>query len=222
MSRFWGCAVRALVLVLAPTPLVAEERWEPGEPTTARMRGEVAESRRGSSEDGVYGRFDGDFDFGAALGADLMKDTTLGAARLTLHYFSTVGVHVEYADALGRSSELGRLTAFGVDLRPLFIPRWSEDREQGPAALDLAIDSLSIGMGAFFAQPRGGDFGSTRGFELSAGLGVPLLGSASGPWLEARYLLRWPNPGRGTGERAESAVLALLSWHTLWLSGLSD
>ena len=105
-------------------------------------------------------------------------------------------------------------------LRPLFLLRWPVDAEQGPAALDLIIDSLSVGAGAFFAQPAGSDFGSARGPALSLGLGAPLIGKATGPWLEARYFLRWANPGGGDAESTDHAALLVLSWHALFFSGI--
>lgn len=212
----------AVALTTAPAPLAAQTaRWEPGEPTTSRVRGEVSESRRSSSGDGVYGRFEGDFDLGVGLGLATLGDTGLGAARTTLHYFSTAGIAATYADALGQDREFSRFASFGVSLKPLFLARWSEDYQQGPATLDLLIDSAAIGIGAFFAEPSGDDFGSTRGFELSLGLGLPFTGRASGPWLEVAYLWRWANPGSAS-EGTDHGLLAVLSWHALFLSSLTD
>ncbi|MBK7581556.1 MAG: hypothetical protein IPI67_15265 [Myxococcales bacterium] len=202
------------------TTQAADSHWEPGERTTSTLKGEVDTPGTARSGDGVYGRLDGDLDLGAGLGVDAMRDGTAGAARLSLHYFSSLGVYASYADALGRERELARSISFGVDLRPLFIPRWLQDRQQGPSGWDLTIDSLAVGVGAFYAEPPGRSFGDARGFELSAGLGVPLAGIAGGPWLEGRALLRWPNPG--AGERADGALVAVLSWHSIFFSGLSD
>ena len=213
-------SVGAALIVLVPAASAAEPtRWEPGEPTTSTVKGEVAESNR-SHGDGVYGRFEGDLDLGVGLGVATWSKQALGAARLSLHYHSTLGIYAGYADALGRRGETERFADLGVDLRPLFLLRWPVDAEQGPAALDLIIDSLSVGAGAFFAQPAGSDFGSARGPALSLGLGAPLIGKATGPWLEARYFLRWANPGGGDAESTDHAALLVLSWHALFFSGL--
>lgn len=214
MPRLWWCAA----LVLAPGPLLAQS-WEPGERATAPVRGEISEPRGGRG-DGAHGRFEGDLDLGFGLGLGTMRQDALGAARLSLHYFSTLGVYAVYADGLGQDGATRRFGSLGAELRPLFLPRWSQDLEQGPAILDLAVDSLSLGLGAFFAEPRGGDLGSARGLELSLGAGLPLFQNASGPWLEARYVYRWLDPA-GADER-DHAVLAVLSWHAVLLSSLAD
>lgn len=210
----------ALACLSALTARAEDGRWEPGERTTSRVRGEISEPGRAGG-DGVYGRFDGDLDLGFGLGIATLDDDALGAARASLHYFSTLGLYAGYADALGRDTGFERFVSFGAELRPLFIARWTEDQEQGPATLDLLVDSLALGLGAFFAEPRGGDFGTTRGLELALGAGLPLGGKASGPWLEARYVFRWANP-RGDRESADHAAWFVLSWHALFLSGLPD
>jgi hypothetical protein len=83
--------------------------------------------------DGVYGRFDGDLDFGVGLGGEVEQHATRAAVRASLHYFWTAGVYASYRDALGRDDPDAQLASVGVDLRPLFMPRWSEHWETGPA-----------------------------------------------------------------------------------------
>jgi len=196
-----------------------EPLWDPGEPTTSRVKGEIVRPRGGVG-DGVHGRFEGDLDLGLGLGVTTADGDALGAARLSLHYFSTLGVYGGYADALGRDAAARRIASFGVDLRPLFLLRWSQDAEQGPATLDLFVDSLSLGAGGFLAEPPGRAFGDARGLELSLGAGLPLAGDAAGPWLEGRYLYRWHDPGGDSS--GEHALLAVLSWHALFLSALVE
>jgi hypothetical protein len=213
----------AALLVCWALPVSAEPgTWQPGERTTATVRGEVGVRERRSDADGVYGRFDGDFDLGLGAGVEADRDAARGAARLSVHYFSMLGIVVGYSDALGDEAAIGRVLDASAELRPLFLPRWSKDLEQGPGALDLTLDSLSIGLGAFWVEPRGGTLGDVRGLELCAGFGIPLAGTSSGPWLEARGELRWPDPGRAPGAaRADAVAVGLLSWHALWLSPLA-
>ncbi|HEV8244190.1 MAG TPA: hypothetical protein VGP93_00340, partial [Polyangiaceae bacterium] len=109
---------------------------------------------------------------------------------------------------LGQDAETVRTLGFGADLRPLFVPRWSKNMEQGPAFLDLSLDSLSLSLGAFFAEPAGQDFADQRGFAASLGFGLPLTALAPGPWLEFRAGLLWPDRGD-----TRALALALLSWH---------
>ena len=196
--------------------------WEPGERTTATVEGEVGERGTSPSGDGVYGRFEGDLDLGLGAGVEADAERTRGALRASVHYFSMMGVAVSYSDALGGDAGPRRVLSLAAELRPLFIPRWNRDLEHGPALLDLAIDSISLGLGAFWAEPRVGDLGDARGLELSGGFGLPLFGTSRGPWLEARGLLRWPDPARAPGERADGALLAVLSWHELVLTPLAS
>jgi hypothetical protein len=173
-----------------------------------------------SAADGVYGRLNGDLDVGLGGGAELDRSGARAALRLDAHYFSMVGAYVGYADALRTRATTVRLLGVGMDLRPAFVPRWSENLEQGPATLDLALDSIGIGLGAFFSQERDRTFGSRVGLEATLGFGVPLFGTAGGLWLGARGLLRWPET---TGSRATGAVpvaLLTLEWHSPVQTGL--
>jgi hypothetical protein len=159
--------------------------------------------------DGVYGRLDGSLGMALGAGAELEADEPRVAVRLAGHYLWTAGAYLRYSDAFGIEGERPlRALSFGVDVRPLFLPRFALDAEQGPALLDLTLDSLSLTSGAYFAEPRGGPFGGERGFELGIGLGVPLVAEARGPWLEVRAERRF-------ADEADSAWLfsVFLSWH---------
>jgi hypothetical protein len=194
----------------------AQSAW--GEPTTSQLPGEVGERDR-SSGDGVYGRFDGDLDIGLGLGAEVDSNTARGGARASLHYFSMIGLYATYSDVLGRSDPAPeRFVATGIDMRPAFVPRWSRDLQRGPGALDLALDSISLGLGVWWAEPRDGSLGDQRGFEGSLGMGVPLFGGANGLWIEARGMLRWPDPAHAPGESPEPVFVAMLSWHDIVLA----
>ena len=152
--------------------------------------------------DGVYGRFDGDLDLGFALGAELgSAGGVTPALRASAHYFSIAGV---YASGRGHAADQSAPSLFGagVDLRPLFLPRWAKGFETGPGFFDLTLDSVSLSLGAFWAAHE------RRGFDAQLGFGLPLLASAAGPWLEARGALRYPD----SSER-EGAVTVALAWH---------
>jgi hypothetical protein len=162
----------------------------------------AAESDRGRGHvplpgyDGVYGRLDGNLAVGASAGAELDAGEARGALRLSLHYLWTAGVYARYSDAFGGADQRAERTAsFGIDLRPLFLPRFALDNEQGPALYDLTLDSLSLSAGAYFAEPRHGDFGDERGFETGVGFGVPLFRAAGGLWLEGRAERRFADRG---------------------------
>jgi len=205
-----------LIAALENAPAEPKRSWDPGNPATSRVRDEVRADDVESSSDGVYGRFDYPLDLGLHAGAEVHDGGAAGAARATLHYFSMAGIYTGYADALGGDAlEGSRVLSFGVDLRPAFVPRWSKNMEQGSGLLDLTVDSISLGVGAYFRTPRGDSFGERRGFELSLGLGVPLIGKAAGPWIGARSLFRWEE-APGGGSSASVSLLATLGWQFLF------
>jgi hypothetical protein len=174
-------------------------------------------ARAQTRDDGVYGRFHGDLELGLGLGAEI-DSPARGALRASAHYFSMAGVYFTYRDSFSDadSGDL-RVLGFGIDLRPAFIPRWARNLQQGPAFVDLFVDSIALGLGAYWAEPADGDFGAARGFEATLGAGLPLFGTAPGPWLEARGALRWADRAE-----AEPSVLVLLSWHAFVLTPLTE
>jgi hypothetical protein len=198
--------------VLASAPAEPARSWDPGNPTTSRVGGEVQADDVESGSDGVYGRFEHPFDLGIHGGAEFLEEGAAGAARATLHYYFMPGIYAGYTDAFGGDALGGsRLVSFGVDIRPAFVPRWSKNMEQGTGFLDLTVDSISLGLGCYFRTPRDGSFGERRGFELSLGFGLPLVGKAAGPWIGARSLFRWEDLG-ASGSTANLSLLATLGW----------
>lgn len=169
-------------------------------------------------EDGAYGRLDGDLDLRLSAGASIARGGPSLAASFAALYLSTAGVYVHYADALGGDGPaVRRSIAAGVLLEPLFLGRYAKDMERGPPRLDLFVDSLAIGLGAFWDAPRGGTLGSVPGFEFSLGLGLPLLPRATGLVLGVRGALRVHAPSLaappGKSLLDEGALLSLtLTW----------
>jgi hypothetical protein len=138
--------------------------------------------------DGAYGRFDGDLDLGLGVGPALalsngqMSVEVRGIAR----WYYSVGLYIAYGETLARAPDL----------------------ERGPAVFDLALDSLALGLGASLATEHGEGFGTRRALEGSLGFGMPLAGTAPGPWLEFRASTTLPKPVAG-----EAQVFLLFSWH---------
>ena len=169
-----------------------------------------------STRDGVYDRFDGDLDLGLGLGAELgSAGHAAPAIRGTAHYFSIAGVYLE-GRVRARDDSARSLFGLGVDLRPLFVPRWAKGFETGPSFADLTLDSLSLSLGAFWTERPAHALNAARGLEAGLGFGVPLFASAAGPWLETRGVLRYPDGGS-----REEALFVALSWHGFVLTPLS-
>jgi hypothetical protein len=167
-----------------------------------------AEPTPARAPDGVYDRFDGDLDLGMAVGAEFGSAGRVDPAlRASAHYFSIAGVYLSGRIKAGDGSAPSLFGA-GVDLRPLFVPRWAKGYETGPDFLDLTLDSLSLSLGAYWSERASRSPDSSTGFDAQFGFGVPLLASASGPWLEARGALRYPDAAP-----REEAVIIALAWH---------
>jgi hypothetical protein len=198
--------------LLAAAALTLCSRWAAAEPA-------VAAARLGESQhDGVYDRLDGDLDLGLGLGAEFGSAGGVAPAlRASAHYFSIAGIYVEGRMHAGEQAPPA-LFGLGVDLRPLFVPRWAKGYETGPSFRDLTLDSCSLSLGGYWtALPaHSPPFQTGRGFEAGLGFGLPLFARAAGPWLEARGVLRYPDAGA-----REEAVLFALSWHAFVLTPLS-
>jgi hypothetical protein len=192
-GRRLGAALGALLwLLLGPAEANAE--WPPA-----------------SHDDGVYGRFQGDTDISLKLGGMVRDAGLAGSVGGSVHYYSLFGVTGDYTESLVADSLHARSASVGIELRPLFLPRWALGLERGPAWVDLMLDSAALGFGAYFSDAEAEARGS-RGAWLSLGFGAPLLASASGPWLELRALRRFPDQN-GLVADAHNALLLYLSWH---------
>ena len=176
-------------------------------PRVAGAQSRLPPQAERARHDGVYQRFDGDLDLGLGLGAEFGSAGRVApTVRGSAHYFSIAGVYAMARFAAGERSAPS-LWGAGVDLRPLFVPRWAKGFETGPSCLDLTLDSLSLSLGAFWQDLRA-PLANRQGFDVQLGFGLPLLGVAAGPWLEARGALRYPDSAA-----AEQALLVALAWH---------
>jgi hypothetical protein len=167
------------------------------------------------ANDGVYGRFHGDTDLSLKLGGLISDAQLAGSIGASAHYYSIIGVTGDYSESLVADALHTRSFSVGVELRPLFLPRWALGQERGPAWLDLTLDSASLGFGAYFTD-AGRALDDTRGVWLSLGFGVPILARAQGPWVELRQLVRFPDQDV-LGAEPRSALFVYLSWHHVLL-----
>jgi hypothetical protein len=163
--------------------------------------------------DGVYERLDGTLALAAGVGAEFEDSQARAALRLSAHYLWTAGIYARYADAFGTDHDSARAVSFGIDLRPLFLPRFGLDLEQGPPLLDLTLDSLALTAGAYFEEPRHGSLGDQRGFEMGVGLGVP-FDLAKGFWLEGHAERRFADRGDNAWLFTVGVALHAITWST--------
>lgn len=179
--------------------------------------------------DGVYGRFAGDLELRVGAGAAIAAGGPMLAAELGARFLCTSGVYVHYADSVGTSGPLvARSISAGLDLAPLFLARYATNLEGSSGHLDLLLDSLAFGVGAFWAAPRRGPFEEKPGLELALGFAIPILPRATGPFIRVRGALRWrdadfANPPGGPGVIDRGALLSItLGWHHVVRAGIVD
>lgn len=182
-----------------------------------------------ADNDGLYGRFEGDLGLRLGAGAALAAGGPMLAVEAGARYLCTAGVYLHYADALATSGpRVRRSIAAGVDLAPLFLARYAINAERGPARLDLLLDSLAFGVGAFWDEPRLGPWATKPGVEITLGFAVPFLPRATGPYLGLRAALRWRDAdlvrhSGGPDVVERGALLSLtLGWHHVVRTHLVD
>jgi hypothetical protein len=173
----------ALVLALA----LASGLWQaPAHATEGRGTDSLTDSLEGAGPgDGVYGRFDGPLSLAIGGGIEAAPNSSAvrPAAAGTLRFYQSVGLLVGYTQAVMDEDPLERALAASFLLEPLFLVRWSADRQSGYAFWDLLLDSISASGGLLLAESRAGSFGDTVAFRAGLGAGLPLMARASGPWL---------------------------------------
>jgi hypothetical protein len=186
-----------------------------------------------AQDDGAYGRLDGDLGLSVEAGVSEALPGESLALRAGVLYLESAGLRVQYNDAFGLESQpVARSVAAAVALRPLFLARLLRDDEQGPAHLDLLVDSIAVELGAYWLG-RGDRFCAGRrdepceelGVELGTGLELALLGAASTPFVALRAALRvgLRDGERALGDPTPGGLLTLsLGYRHLFATGLVE
>lgn len=180
----------------------------------------ISTSARAAGEDGAYGRLAADLALELAAGPAFAEGGPSLLVEAAAVYLATAGGYARYIDGLGSPGPIAsRSIAAGVWMRPLFLARFASNHERGPARLDLLLDSLGLGLGAFWAAPQTSGLARDPGLELSFGLDLPIVASATGPFIGLRGALRL-RPRDLTAESrdllASGAFVALtFAWHHL-------
>jgi hypothetical protein len=122
------------------------------------------------------GRLDGDVGLSIETGASFGQ-TTAGTIAGRALYLATAGAYGSFA----AGGDGYRLASVGVELRPLFIPRFLRNMEGSRDVFELTIDSLAIDLGAAKRDRIDDLF-----LELGLGLEVPFFGRYAGPFFGLR------------------------------------
>lgn len=163
------------------------------------------------NSDGVYGRLAPDLAIEPSVGVELSRGQLLPELGIGAYYLSTLGFRLHHADAAGTMTPDRRVTSIDLELRPLFLARWSQALEKGPAILDLTLDSWVLGLGAFWDYEASPSV-LRRGTVLFTGFGLPLTTGSSGPWLRAIAGLRIAEAPH-FGKTTDSVGALYLAWN---------
>jgi len=181
-----------------------------------------------TENDGAYGRYDGDLDLRLGAGVAVMQEGPALAAFASAMLLSSAGVYVHYTDAFDDARRIHRSISTGLVIEPMFLARTALNLQIGSGRLDLAIDSLAIGLGAYWTSPRLANSPMNEpGLEFSVGFGVPILPRATGPVLGLRGALRaTPAAMSGTesfGLMEQGAFVSMtLAWRHIVSAHLVD
>jgi len=160
-------------------------------------------------DDGSYGRLSADTAVQLDLGAATTRGHAAGVGALALRYMQTAGAYATALTSRPHDDDVPRWrVSAGVELRPLFLPRFFKNVEQGPARWDLALDSLSLRVGAVTTDRHDG----APGLETGLTLGVPFTRSVDGPWLSAMGLLQWSHANLASDPHPTTIVGLTLGW----------
>lgn len=184
------------------------------------------------TSDGAYGRIDGDAALQVDIGAGADGKKTATVTRITVRYLQTAGLYTTWLMHPGSDPTHRWSGSVGVELRPLFLPRFLKNMETGPPTLDLALDSLSLRMGPVMAS-RGPFAHGTPGFEFDIGAGIPIGGRVDGLWINTSLGFRWSNatmagarsdPESGPESGADHTLLwsLTLGWQSVFHAGVVD
>lgn len=174
-----------------------------------------------SHADGAYGRIYGDvaLQLDAGTGVDDGHPPFVG--QVTVRYLQTAGAYATWVWHPQHTSGRASTAAVGIELRPLFLPRFLENKQSGPPVFDLLIDSLSLRLGAVTAR-RGPFSRPSPGFEAGLALGIPFTSNAEGPWLGTSGSLRWPHHAIGGIDDPSLLWTITFGWQAFFQSGLVD
>lgn len=174
--------------------------------------------------DPTFGRIDGDLTLSIGAGTTLGPRGVRGNADLRLRLLDSAGIFFGYEDGFGGSAEPTRAFYTGLELRPLFLARWTQGLELQRGFADLLIDSFGLEIGGFASQPQGGAIGDRLGLQLGVGLEVPILARSSGPWIGLHGGVRYSDAGLGRGEDSaldRALYLSItLAWHQVFATNL--
>lgn len=138
-------------------------------------------TRSAIAQDGAYGRVDTEASMSLAIGGFRSPSGYGLRGDVALSYLETLGLYagVEQPNFSHGLTTIPSLSS-GVEVRPLFLPRFLNDYERGPVWFDLAIDSLALRIGAVAPVDQAS---SSIQSVLGVGMGLPILGHARGPWI---------------------------------------
>jgi hypothetical protein len=152
------------------------------------------------------------------VGAD--EGSVSATSGLAVRYLHTAGAYTTWTVPLRDEADHRLTVSLGVELRPLFLPRFLKHMQGSDVRLNLMVDSLALRMGAVTADR--GLFARGYGFETGLGFGVPILSSASGPWVSTSGMWRWPHDAMLAHHDHAFVWTITLGWQASFRSGVVD
>ena len=160
-------------------------------------------------DDGVYGRFDSPWSASVATGVGDASSHVFFHLELNGHYLQTAGAYLYAEPTTERFSGAIPQMGAGISARPLFLPRFFKNWEQGPAWLDLLIDSFELRVGMEYSSLRRAINPLQPSFVLGVAVGTPLQSNGNGFWFRATLMARWPHDSARPNSPIMKTILCL-------------
>lgn len=174
--------------------------------------------------DGAYGRIDGDMAAQIDAGAGVIGNRAVVLATGTMRYLQTAGLYTTFAHQLTEPhhvrDEAPWSWSAGVELRPLFMPRFLSNMQSETPVLDLFVDSFSMRFGLVASHL--GPMAQHPGFEAAIAIGLPLTKRANGPWLTTSAAMRWSQHGMDERDHAYGMWCLTIGWQSVFSAGIVD
>lgn len=174
--------------------------------------------------DGAYGRIDGDMAAQIDAGAGVIGNRAVGLVTGTMRYLQTAGLYTTFAHQLKQPPRVRDSAPWswsvGVELKPLFMPRFLSDLQSDTPVLDLFVDSFSMRFG--LVTSHRGPMSQQPGFEAAIAIGLPLTKHATGPWISTSAAMRWSQHGMDSHDSAYGMWCLTIGWQSVFSAGIVD
>lgn len=176
-----------------------------------------------ASADGSFGRIEGDAAVQFDLGGGADDGHGAISAGMTARYLQTAGLYTMWLVHPNDERHPRWSAAVGIELRPLFLPRFLQNWQGSSATWNLLLDSIGLRFAAVTASDGPLRHGGP-GFDAGLGLSLPLSADSNGPLLASAACVRWSHVDMAASDDPHRAFVwtLTLAWQSIFDSRVVD